>query len=72
MSTPIAARSLDEYQPLRTFLDQHPQFRENQLRWLLRFRDENGLAAHVMKIGRELYLHVPGFLRWLDEQRKAA
>ncbi len=71
MSDPVPARSLDEYQPLRVLLQQHPQFREHQLRWMLRFRDENGLDAHTMKIGREIYFHVPGFLAWLNEKRRA-
>ena len=65
----IVAKTLDEYQPLRTFLQQHEQFREHQIRWLLRFRAENGLDAHVLKIGKEIYIHKPGFLLWLNEQR---
>lgn len=72
MSDAMPARSLDEYQPLRIFLEQHPQFREHQLRWLLRFRQHNGLDAHTLKVGKEIYFHVPGFLRWLNEQRQAA
>ena len=37
---------------------------ESQVRWALRYRNENGLAEHVTRFGRRLYLHVPGFARW--------
>lgn len=72
MSKPIPAHSLAEYQPVAAFLNENSQFSENQVSWLLRFRDENGLAMHVTKIGRSLYIHVPGFLRWVNESRNAA
>ena len=46
--------------------DQYPQFPPARLRWWLRERERNGLAPHVRKLGKQLYLHVPGFVRWVD------
>jgi hypothetical protein len=53
---------------------QHPAFSVGALRWLLLRRQQNGLAAAVVKIGpRRLLIDVDRFERWLDsfgEQRR--
>lgn len=41
-----------------------------QLRWALRFREYNGLGAHVTRMGRRLYIHIPGFTEWFRSQGK--
>jgi len=35
-----------------------------QIRWALRFRNENGLNEAVVKMGKRLYIHRPTFMRW--------
>lgn len=47
----------------------HPQlFTLPQLRWALRFRHENGLDQHVTRMGRRIYINVPGFTEWFQRQ----
>jgi hypothetical protein len=36
---------------------------ETQIRWQLRFRDQNGLDKAVVKIGKIIYIHVPSFMQ---------
>ena len=57
--------SLNDWQKLPDFLKQHPQFTDQQMRWLLLHRKTNGLSEHIRKIGKPLYIHVPGFLQWI-------
>jgi len=35
---------------------------ENQIRWQLRFKDENGLDKAVVKVGKLTYIHVPTYM----------
>ncbi len=67
------ATRLEDWATPETLVDQHPdKFTLPQLRWALRFRSENGLAEHVTRMGRRLYIHIPGFTRWFQEQGKEA
>jgi hypothetical protein len=43
-----------------------------QIRWALRWRNENGLSEHVTRMGRRLYIHVPGFTTWFRERGREA
>ncbi|MGW8309745.1 MAG: hypothetical protein ACWGNB_01660 [Thiogranum sp.] len=36
---------------------------ENQIRWQLRFKEENGLSKAVVKVGKTIYIHVPTYMR---------
>jgi hypothetical protein len=36
---------------------------ETQIRWQLRFRDQNGLDKAVVKVGKTIYIHVPTYMR---------
>ena len=63
------ATRLDDWSTVEGLVDQHPdKFTEPQLRWALRYRDENGLAEHVTRMGRRLYIHIPGFTDWFQSQ----
>ncbi len=42
------------------------------LKWMLFHRETNGLAAHVVAVGRKLMIHEPGFLEWLKAHRGKA
>lgn len=43
---------------------------ETQIRWQLRFRDKNGLADAVVKVGKTLYVHVPTYMRVVFNPRR--
>ncbi|HDY86478.1 hypothetical protein LCGC14_1300380 [marine sediment metagenome] len=61
-------KNLDDWQKLPVFLRQYPQFQMNQLRTLLLKREVNGLARHIKKIGKPLYINTPGFLSWIEQK----
>ena len=64
-----AAGGLADWATVEGFVERHEGlFTEAQLRWALRFRSENGLAAHVRRFGRKLYLNEPGFITWFEAQ----
>lgn len=66
-------RKLEEFTTPQGLAEKHPTlFTVPQLRWALRFRDENGLAEHVTRFGRRLYIHEPGFVRWFESQGREA
>ena len=48
------------------------KFTKAQLQWQLRFREENGLDAAVIKFGRRIYFHVPTLLRVMASRRSVA
>lgn len=42
------------------------------LRWQMRHRDTNGLAACCVRVGRRVLIHLPGYERWLGSNREVA
>ena len=42
-------------------------FSLGRLKWLLYQRRENGLDKVVHKVGKRLYVDLPGFLAWMRE-----
>jgi len=61
---------LHDWIKLSDFLVQYPQFTNQQMRWLLLHRETNGLSEHTRKIGKPIYIHVPGFLQWIFEKKE--
>jgi len=60
---------LDDWATLEALVKRYSdKFTEHQVRWALRWRHENGLARHVTRMGRRLYIHVPGFTTWFRSQ----
>jgi len=57
MNAVAQLNELDHWKPLDSFLEDHPQFQENQIRWLARNRDRNGFDRAFRKVGRRLYIH---------------
>lgn len=47
-------------------------FTAGRLRYLLRQRSYNGLAAHLVWVGRTPFIRESELARWLDEQREEA
>ena len=62
--------NINDWQKLPTFLKNHPQFSEQQMRWLLLHREINGLSQYTRKIGKPLYIYVPGFLEWIFKREE--
>ncbi len=61
--------TLSDWTTIEGFVRDHPdKFTESQIRWALRFREENGLAEHVTRMGRRIYIHVPGFTEWFQRR----
>jgi hypothetical protein len=65
------ARNLDSIElesliPVQQIADRYPAiFSRTTVAWLMRSRDENGLAQAVVRIGRKDFIHKPTFERWL-------
>jgi len=67
----INITDLSELDTLDELAARYPEkFSKAQLQWQLRFRDENGLDAAVIKFGRRLYIHRPTFMRWLVSRQQ--
>lgn len=59
----------DDWYSLHNFINNvNQQFTENQLRWVLRYRDKNGLSRHVRKLGKSIYISRSGFFEWFEAQ----
>jgi hypothetical protein len=76
MSETVASNSdLAEIKPLfEDFLEENPQFTENQLRYLVRTRDDNGMAeaGAIVRIGSRWYVVASRFKQWLLDRAVAA
>lgn len=59
--------SLRDWVKVEALIEQYSQFTLPQLRWLLLHRKSNGLSQYVRKIGKPLYINVPGFLQWISD-----
>lgn len=66
LSTESIPQNLNDFQPPEAIAAQYPQFKESSIRWWLRQRRNNGLDEHVRKVGKQLYVYVPGFLHWIN------
>lgn len=44
---------------------------ENQIRWWLRSKETNGLGKYTRTIGRKIYIHKYGFMKWFEEEAAA-
>lgn len=61
--------SLKEFVSVQGLVELYPHLiSENQLRWVLRDRQNNGLQPAVKKLGKKLMIHVPSFVAWLMKQ----
>lgn len=69
----IDSCDLSEWETIDGLVSKHPdKFTKSQIQWKLRFREENGLDVAVRKFGRQIYIHVPSFIRIAFCQRGAA
>ena len=65
-----AVTDLSEFDTVDELVERHPdKFTRNQLMWILRNREENGLSDAVVKLGKRIYVHRPRFTRWFANQR---
>jgi hypothetical protein len=56
---------LDAWTPIKTFVEKYPDHHENEIRWLIRNKDQNGFDDVVRKIGRRWFLNRHRFARWI-------
>jgi hypothetical protein len=61
---------INNWLPINTFVSKHPQFSENQLRWMIRNSNSNGFAAVHTKIGRKIYICEESFCSYLAKCAK--
>ena len=67
------AHELNDWVTIDHLVDRHSdKFTRGQILWALRHRDENGLNAHVTRLGRHLYINLPGFTTWFVENGREA
>ena len=64
--THVPESSIDDWQKLKPFVNQHSQFEMPQMRWLLLHRKTNGLTHHVKKIGKAIYINTRTFPSWIE------
>lgn len=58
---------LNDFQTVDQLSEKYDQFPKAQLKWWIRNRHNNGLAASVAKTHRGLLIFVPGFYEWLKQ-----
>ncbi len=69
-----SARNLESIElesliPAGEIADRYPSiFSRTTVAWLMRTRDQNGLAQAVVRIGRKDFIHKPSFERWLAQR----
>ncbi len=59
-----------ELRRVRQYCEERPAFTESSVRWLIHNSHNNGLAEAkaVIRIGGAVYIHVPRFDRWIEQQ----
>lgn len=62
----MIALEASDYVTLKKLSEELDDFTIEQLRWILRDRETNGLGPHVAKIGRRLFIKKSGFMEWID------
>jgi len=55
-----------DWQSVESFLKLFPNIPEKTIRWQLSNRHANGLAPHIQKIGKQLYISISGYSSWLN------
>ena len=62
--------ALSDLRTIEQLARQHPGVLSvNTLRWQLRHRDQNGLAAACVSVGKKLLISQRGYEQWLSDQR---
>jgi hypothetical protein len=59
---------LSQWKTLRHVANNYSQFSLDQLRYLCKYRESNGLAKYCKKVGKTTYIHVPGLSVWISEK----
>lgn len=72
-NTPDDAFELSDLRTVEALAAERPDVLSvSTLRWQLRHRDANGLAAACVQIGKRLLISKPRYERWLATQTEAA
>lgn len=67
------AIALDDLRDIETLAAENPKtLTVSTLRWQLRHRDTNGLAAACVRVGKRLLISKPRYEQWLATRTEAA
>jgi hypothetical protein len=62
-----ATASINDWVPVPRFCELFPHIPEKTIRWQLTKRHANGLAPHVLLMGKRRYISITGYAQWLSE-----
>lgn len=71
----VVSKDLSEWMSIKELVEHTavdpnlPVIKEATLRWLIRGRQTNGFGFCVARFGRELLIHIPSMLKFLDDRR---
>jgi hypothetical protein len=71
MSSTIDFKDLTKWKKVEYIIDKYPDIAsENQLRWLLRNRENNGFSQFTSRMGKTLLIHIDGLAEYLAQPEK--
>ena len=62
-----SSSNVSNWQAIKNFQSNHPQFSLDQLRWLIR-TNPNGFEKVHTKVGKRIYLNEQRFATWLEQK----
>ena len=63
-----AAATINDWVTIDAFCGLFPNIPKKTLRWQLTSRQRNGLDPHIQIIGKQRYISIRGYAKWLDYQ----
>lgn len=67
----IPHEQLNNLLDINTLIEQHPQFTEQQLRWIISQRKFNGInktETVLFKVGKRWFFDIPLFIAWMKNK----
>ena len=67
----MEAPSLSNLLDIQTLIQEHPQFNEQQLRWIISQREFNGINKTekvLFKVGKRWFFDIPLFIDWMKNK----
>ena len=58
-----------ELADIHKVIERHPGFTEPALRALIHRSEENGLAPHLYRVGRRVWIDLNGFEQWVRDKQ---
>jgi hypothetical protein len=71
MSQTLDYKDLSKWKSIQYIVQTYPDLAsENQLRWLLRNRENNGFSQFTSRMGKTLLIHIDGLAEYLAQPEK--